>query len=57
MDTPVFHSIQGLSHCYVTGMNIGAATMLLLVSPITSWGTVLVMRQESRLLIVYNKDI
>jgi uncharacterized membrane protein YraQ (UPF0718 family) len=38
------------------GMNIGAGMVLLLVGPITSWGTILVMRKESHLPIVYNKD-
>jgi len=28
------------------GMNIGAGMLLLLVGPITSWGTILVLRKE-----------
>jgi len=28
------------------GMNIGAGMVLLLVGPVTSWGTILVLRKE-----------
>jgi hypothetical protein len=37
------------------GMNIGAGMVLLLVDPITSWGTILVMRKEfgGRILAIY----
>jgi len=37
------------------GMNIGAAMVLLLVGPITSWGTILVLRKEfgGKILLVY----
>lgn len=37
---PLVHSLIG------TGMNIGAALVLLLVGPITSYGTILVLRKE-----------
>ena len=45
-----------LVHAFVTqGMNMGAGMVLLLVGPITSWGTILVMRKEfgDRILAVY----
>jgi len=45
-----------LVHAFVTqGMNMGAGMVLLLVGPITSWGTILVMRKEfgGRILAVY----
>ena len=36
-----------LAHAFVSqGMNIGAGMVLLLVGPITSWGTILVLRKE-----------
>lgn len=36
-----------LVHALVSqGMNIGAGMLLLLVGPITSWGTILVLRKE-----------
>ncbi len=36
-----------LVHAFVSqGMNIGAGTVLLLLGPITSWGTILVLRKE-----------
>ncbi|TET43059.1 MAG: YHS domain-containing protein [Dehalococcoidia bacterium] len=36
-----------LVHAFVSqGMNIGAGMLLLLVGPITSWGTILVLRKE-----------
>jgi len=37
------------------GMNIGAGMVLLLVGPVTSWGTILVLRKEfgDRMLLVY----
>ena len=37
------------------GMNIGAGMVLLLVGPVTSWGTILVLRKEfgSKTLLVY----
>ena len=36
-----------LAHAFVSqGMAIGAAMVLLLVGPITSWGTILVLRKE-----------
>ena len=36
-----------LVHAFVSqGMNIGAGMVLLLVGPITSWGTILVLRKE-----------
>ena len=43
-------------HAFVSqGMNIGAGMVLLLVGPITSWGTILVMRKEfgGRILSIY----
>ena len=45
-----------LVHAFISqGMNIGAGMLLLLVGPITSWGTILVLRKEfgARTLIVY----
>ena len=45
-----------LVHAFVSqGMNIGAAMVLLLVGPITSWSTILVMRKEfgGRILAIY----
>jgi len=36
-----------LVHALVSqGMNVGAGMVLLLVGPITSWGTILVLRKE-----------
>ena len=36
-----------LVHAFISqGMNIGAAMVLLIVGPITSWGTILVLRKE-----------
>ncbi|MEW6481837.1 MAG: permease, partial [bacterium] len=36
-----------LVHAFVSqGMSIGAGMVLLLVGPITSWGTILVLRKE-----------
>jgi uncharacterized membrane protein YraQ (UPF0718 family) len=37
------------------GMNIGAGMVLLLLGPITSWGTILVLRKEfgGRILAIY----
>jgi len=45
-----------LVHAFVSqGMNIGAGMVLLLVGPITSWGTILVLRKEfgGRILAIY----
>jgi len=45
-----------LVHAFVSqGMNIGAGMVLLLVGPITSWGTILVLRKEfgGRTLAIY----
>jgi hypothetical protein len=45
-----------LVHAFVSqGMNVGAGMVLLLVGPITSWGTILVLRKEfgGRILAVY----
>ncbi|MFC1931703.1 permease [Chloroflexota bacterium] len=45
-----------LVHAFISqGMNVGAGMLLLLVGPITSWGTILVLRKEfgARTLIVY----
>jgi len=45
-----------LVHAFVSqGMNIGAGMVLLLVGPVTSWGTILVLRKEfgGRTLAVY----
>jgi len=45
-----------LVHAFISqGMNIGASMVLLLVGPVTSWGTILVLRKEfgNRTLLVY----
>jgi len=45
-----------LVHAFVEqGMNIGAGMLILLVGPITSWGTILVLRKEfgARVLAIY----
>ena len=45
-----------LIHAFISqGMNIGAGMVLLLIGPITSWGTILVLRKEfgGRILSVY----
>jgi uncharacterized membrane protein YraQ (UPF0718 family) len=45
-----------LVHAFVSqGMNIGAAMVLLIVGPVTSWGTILVLRKQFgvRILLVY----
>ena len=45
-----------LVHAFVSqGMNMGAGMVLLLVGPITSWGTMLVLRKEfgGRILAIY----
>jgi len=45
-----------LVHAFVSqGMNIGAGMVLLLVGPVTSWGTILVLRKEfgGKTLLVY----
>ncbi|MBL7209122.1 MAG: permease [Dehalococcoidia bacterium] len=45
-----------LVHAFISqGMNVGAGMVLLLVGPITSWGTILVLRKEFgvRTLLVY----
>jgi len=45
-----------LVHAFVSqGMNIGAGMVLLLVGPITSWGTILVLRKEfgGKILLAY----
>jgi len=45
-----------LVHAFVSqGMNIGAGMVLLLVGPVTSWGTILVLRKEfgARILAAY----
>jgi uncharacterized membrane protein YraQ (UPF0718 family) len=45
-----------LVHAFVSqGMNIGAGMILLLLGPITSWGTILVLRKEfgGRILTIY----
>ena len=45
-----------LVHAFVSqGMNIGAGMLLLLVGPITSWGTILVLRKQfgGRILAIY----
>jgi len=45
-----------LVHAFITqGMNIGAGMVLLMVGPVTSWGTILVLRKEfgGRILLVY----
>jgi hypothetical protein len=43
-------------HAFVSqGMNIGAGMVLLIVGPITSWGTILVLRKEFgiKILLIY----
>ena len=45
-----------LVHAFMSqGMNVGAGMVLLLIGPITSWGTILVLRKEfgSKTLLVY----
>lgn len=45
-----------LAHAFISqGMNVGAGMLLLLVGPVTSWGTILVLRKEfgSKTLLVY----
>jgi uncharacterized membrane protein YraQ (UPF0718 family) len=45
-----------LVHAFISqGMNIGAGMVLLMVGPVTSWGTILVLRKEfgGRILFVY----
>ena len=45
-----------LVHAFISqGMNIGAGMVLLMVGPVTSWGTILVLRKEfgGRILLVY----
>jgi uncharacterized membrane protein YraQ (UPF0718 family) len=45
-----------LVHAFVSqGMNIGAGMVLLLVGPVTSWGTILVLRKQfgAKILLVY----
>jgi uncharacterized membrane protein YraQ (UPF0718 family) len=45
-----------LVHAFVSqGMNIGAAMVLLIVGPVTSWGTILVLRKQfgAKILLVY----
>jgi len=45
-----------LVHAFISqGMNIGAGMLMLIVGPITSWGTILVLRKEfgTRTLLVY----
>ena len=45
-----------LVHAFISqGMNIGAGLVLLLVGPITSYGTILVVRKEfgTKVLLVY----
>ncbi len=45
-----------LVHAFLSqGMNIGAGMVLLLVGPVTSWGTILVLRKEfgSKTLLTY----
>lgn len=45
-----------LVHAFISqGMNVGAGMVLLLVGPITSWGTILVLRKEFgyKMLLVY----
>ena len=46
---PLVHAFLG------QGMNIGAGMVLLLVGPITSWGTILVLKKEfgSKTLLIY----
>ncbi|MFC1970441.1 permease [Chloroflexota bacterium] len=45
-----------LVHAFISqGMNIGAGIVLLMVGPVTSWGTILVLRKEfgGKILLVY----
>lgn len=45
-----------LAHAFISqGMNIGAGMVLLIVGPVTSWGTILVLRKEfgGKTLLVY----
>jgi len=45
-----------LVHAFVSqGMNIGAGMVLLMVGPVTSWGTILVLRKEfgGKTLLIY----
>ena len=45
-----------LVHAFVSqGMNIGAGMVLLIVGPVTSWGTILVLRKEfgGKTLLIY----
>ena len=45
-----------LVHAFISqGMNIGAGMVLLLVGPVTSWGTILVLRKQfgTRIMLVY----
>ena len=45
-----------LVHAFVSqGMNIGAAMVLLIVGPVTSWGTILVLRKQfgAKILLAY----
>jgi uncharacterized membrane protein YraQ (UPF0718 family) len=45
-----------LVHAFISqGMNVGAGMVLLIVGPITSWGTILVLRKEfgGRVLLIY----
>jgi len=45
-----------LVHAFISqGMNIGAGMVLLLVGPVTSWGTILVLRKEfgGKILLAY----
>jgi uncharacterized membrane protein YraQ (UPF0718 family) len=45
-----------LVHAFISqGMNVGAGMVLLIVGPITSWGTILILRKEfgNRVLLVY----
>ncbi len=45
-----------LVHAFIAqGMNIGAGMVMLIVGPVTSWGTILVLRKEfgGRVLLVY----
>jgi len=45
-----------LVHAFVSqGMNVGAGMVLLLVGPVTSWGTILVLRKQfgAKILLAY----
>jgi len=45
-----------LVHAFISqGMNIGAGMVLLIVGPVTSWGTILVLRKEfgGKILLTY----